>query len=249
MHDYVRGAGEALAEIARRFVLPPEKSVPRSVNLLGLTPLDFAAPGSVESLRSMVEEQGWQTLSCWAMGDDLDTLARSGQAQVNLVVSAVGLPAAKVLRQRFSTPYVVGAPIGGFTAPLFAAVEKAARTGECSVPILEREQGQLERTVTLVGEPVTMASLAGALAKSWNCRTRVLCPLEGLESLLSPADEAVSGEEGAETALRGAEIVVGDPLYRHICPKEAEFHELPHWALSGRCYQKRLKNLFQLTHF
>jgi hypothetical protein len=233
-----------LAEIARRFVLPPEKSVPRSVNLLGLTPLDFAAPGSVESLRSMVEEQGWQTLSCWAMGDDLDTLAHAGQAQVNLVVSAVGLPAAKVLRERFGTPWVVGAPVGPFVPGVFAALDHAARTGECSAPILEREQGALERTVTLVGEPVTMGSLAGALAKSWGCKTRVLCPLEGLESLLSPADEAVSGEEGAETALRGAEIVVGDPLYRHICPKEAEFHELPHWALSGRCYQKGLKNLF-----
>lgn len=249
MHDYVRGGGEALAEIARRFVLPPETRLGRSVNLLGLTPLDFAARGSVEALRSIVAAQGWNTVSCWAMGEDLDTLARAGQAQVNLVVSSLGLAAAKVLRQRFGTPWVVGAPVGPFAPAVFAAVERAARTGECSVPILEREQGTLERTVTLVGEPVTMGSLAGALAKSWNCRTRVLCPLEGLESMLSPADEAVAGEEGAETALRGAEIVVGDPLYRHICPKEAEFHELPHWALSGRCYQKGLKNLFQLTHF
>ena len=94
-----------------------------------------------------------------------------------------------------------------------------------------------------------MGSLAAALRLGKGCPTRVLCPLEGLESLLSPADEAVSGEEGAETALRGAEIVVADPLYRHICPKEAEFHELPHWALSGRCYQKRLKNFFELNHF
>jgi hypothetical protein len=77
----------------------------------------------------------------------------------------------------------------------------------------------------------------------------VLYPLEGQGGLLRPEDLPVKGEEGAETALWGAEIVVGDPLYRHICPKEAEFHELPHWALSGRCYQKGLKNLFQLTHF
>lgn len=245
MHDYVCGAGEALGMIARRFVTPTERRVPRRVNLLGLTPLDFAAAGSVETLRRMVTEQGWTVGACWAMGDDLDTLARSGEAAVNLVVSSVGLSAAKVLRERFGTPYVVGAPIGAFAEPLFDALERAAETGENAVPYQSVSQNPGE-TVTLVGEPVTMGSLAAALRLSRDCGTRVLCPLEGHDGLLCPWDAAAEGEEGAEAALQCAKIVVADPMYRHICPPEADFTELPHWALSGRCFQKHLKNLFTL---
>ena len=246
MHDYVCGAGEALADIARRFVRPSERTVSRSLNLLGVTPLDFAAPGSVETLRRIVTEQGWQTFSCWAMGDDLDALARAGEVQVNLVVSSVGLEAAKVLRERFGTPYVVGTPIGGFTEPLFAALERAAETGENAVPYLDVPQGNSGRCTTLIGEPVTMGSLAAALRLREGCPTRVLCPLERHEGLLRPEDIPVRGEEGAESALKTAEKVIADPLFRHICPQNVEFHELPHWALSGRCYQKRLNNLFTL---
>ncbi len=247
MHDYICGAGDALAELARRFVRAPEAVRPRSVNLLGVTPLDFAAAGSVEALRRALVERGWQVNACWAMGDTLDALERSGAAQVNLVVSAVGLPAAQVLRQRFGTPWVAGAPIGAFGAPLSAALERAARTGECAVSCLERGQGGTGKTVTLVGEPVSMGSLASALSLWFGVPTRVLCPLERCEGLLSPADCAVRGEEEAETALKEAEIVVADPMYRHICPKGVPFHELPHWAMSGRCFQKRLINLFAIT--
>ena len=48
--------------------------------------------------------------SSWAMGDDLETLQRSGKAEVNLVVSAVGLRAAKVLWETYKIPYVIGTP-------------------------------------------------------------------------------------------------------------------------------------------
>lgn len=247
MHDYVCGAGDALAELARRFVRPPERVRPRSVNLLGVTPLDFAAEGSAEAMRRALEERGWQVRSCWAMGDDLDALACSGEAQVNLVVSAVGLPAAQVLRERFGTPWVAGAPIGAFADELCAALECAAETGACSAPCARRVQGRSGPVVTLVGEPVSMGSLAAALSLWFDCPTRVLCPLERHEGLLAPSDCAVRGEEGVENALKDAEIVVADPMYRYICPETVRFFELPHWAMSGRCYQKRLRSLFALT--
>ena len=47
MHDYVTGAGKAMAEIARRFVRKDLKCTNRrSVNLLGVTPLDFTKESS-----------------------------------------------------------------------------------------------------------------------------------------------------------------------------------------------------------
>lgn len=40
-------------------------------------------------------------MSVWAMGDDLKTLQRSAEADVNLVVSAVGLRVAKILWEKY----------------------------------------------------------------------------------------------------------------------------------------------------
>lgn len=244
MRDYVAGAGEALSQIARRFVSEPAQRVPHSVNLLGVTPLDFAGKGSVASLRQRICQEGWEIISCWAMGDSLDTLARAGEAQVNLVVSSVGLKAAKVLQERFGTPYVVGAPVSGFTGTLFTAMEQAAENRTSCVAYLSRS-GE-KASVTLIGEPVTMGSLAGAISEAYGVSPRVLCPLEHCEGLLASVDKHVSGEEELAELLWDSEIVIADPLYQFVCPEHCKFYELPHLAFSGRCFRKKMPNLFEL---
>ena len=244
MRDYVAGAGQALAQIARRFVQKPDCVLPRSVNLLGVTPLDFAGKGSAESLRQRVAQGGWEVISCWAMGDSLDALARAGEAQVNLVVSSVGLAAAQVLQERFGTPYVVGAPMGGFAQAILTAMEQVGESKMDTVPYLSRPGGKA--AVTLIGEPVTMGSLAAAITAQYSVPVRVLCPMETWEGLLAPGDQAVSGEEELAQALGNTETVVADPLYRPVCPEDCKFYELPHLAFSGRCFRKKMPNLFEL---
>ena len=116
MDSYVRGAGGALAEIAERAEPPVRKrfGLPGKIkiNLLGVTPLDFSVNGSVREMEKYFEGQGFCVLSTWAMGNTLDKILASADADVNLVVSACGLPAAKVLLRRFGIPFVVGMPAG-----------------------------------------------------------------------------------------------------------------------------------------
>lgn len=98
MHDYVYGAGLALSEIARHFTGAAEKRK-RKLNLLGVTPLDFGPQPMVDAMKRRLEKYGWEILSTWAMGDTLEDLSHAGEAEVNLVVSSVGIPAANVLRE------------------------------------------------------------------------------------------------------------------------------------------------------
>ena len=241
MHDYVTGAGAALAEIAKRFVNVPEETVPNSVNLLGVTPLDFAGEKSPESLRSLIESAGFSVRSCWAMGDTLDKLSGAGGAAVNLVVSAVGLRAAKVLRERCGTPYVVGTPLGKFSEMVFDSLKKAVGTGENQFPLRERNVRETSG-VYAIGEPVTMGSVLSAL----DLPGTVLCPLEDCEAFFGNGTIAAEGEEEAENALKDAKVVIADPLYRPIIPKGAKMIDLPHEAFSGRCFRKTMKNLFTI---
>ena len=238
MHDYVYGAGIALAEIAERFTDPGSKCTnPRSLNLLGITPLDFGPISHVQKLKESLERMGWDVISTWAMGDSLDALSRSGEAAVNLVVSSVGIRAAKVLERKFGTPYVIGTPVGEFTKELSEVLEQAADKRNVSY-LKNRLSGTPQ--ITLIVEPVTMGSLAAEIERRTNHPVRVLCPLEEYEGLLGENDRAVRGEEGTEAALQHTEIMVADPLYRPICPAGCRFFELPHIAFSGRIYLRKL---------
>ncbi len=245
MHDYVCGAGAALAEIARRFVPPGGVPEAHTLNLLGVTPLDFGGTEThtQSSLRAALEARGWRVRSCWAMGDSLDALSHAGGAAVNLVVSAVGFAAAEVLRTRCGTPWVAGLPLGGFAPQLAAALEQAQETGACAVPYAETISADADADFTLIGEPVRMGSLCATLSRRGQT-ARVLCPLEADPALLG-ASCRVTGEEEAEAALRGARRVAADPLYRAVCPQETAFDPLPHQAFSGRCFWKTAPDLIR----
>lgn len=137
MHSYVRGAGEALRRIAMRFC-PPREELEEykeadgiKVNILGVTPLDFSLTGNVAGIKGFLKAQGMEIISCWAMESSLGELGKAGQADVNLVVSGVGLPVARQLREMYGTPYVTGTPVGRRTALRLADLLRlSAGTGE-----------------------------------------------------------------------------------------------------------------------
>ena len=281
MHDYVYGAGLALAEIARHFTGAAEKRK-RKLNLLGVTPLDFGPQPMVDAMKRRLEKYGWEILSTWAMGDTLEDLSHAGEAEVNLVVSSVGIPAANVLREKFGTPFLVGTPVEGYEDEISDALEKAAGSfyeafeykkenpAEKNGTQISGRQEELWKVtpdqviylrkkdsplsgfiptpdITLIGEPVTMGSLAAAIEQKCGKKVQLLCPLEITEGLLRQEDEVIRGEEAMEEKLKTARIIVADPLYRPICSESATFYEMPHIAFSGRIYLKNLYNFRKTT--
>ena len=251
MHDYVYGVGIALAEIAKR-IEGKREVTPKSVNLLGVTPLDFGPQEHVDALIQNVEQAGWKVLSTWAMGDTLENLARAPEAEVNLVVSSTGLRAAEILQERFGTPYVTGTPIRGFMEVLLHAMEEKKQVSyleyEKRLRGFTRESGKRD-TIILIGEPVIMKSLAAAIEIKYRINVKVICPLKETDGLLADGDVAVCGEEELEQALqslKNVKGVVADPLYRPVCPENVAFYELPHIAFSGRIYKKKLPVLAEL---
>ena len=234
MNTYVHGASMALAALAERFAEAREKEE-KTVNLLGLTPLDFSVNGSDGSMVEVLEKNGWRVRARWAMGSSLEEIAASGGAAVNLVVSAGGLGAAKVLKRRFGTPYIVGVPYGkAWTARLLEALETGVQP---QMPELDGGD------IVLIGEGVTSLSLACAIELETGRSVKVICPTECDGALLRKKDRLCRFEEEIEGALRGAKCIIADPLYRPICPAEAEFRALPAESFSGRIYREQIPNL------
>ena len=149
---------------------------------------------------------------------------------------------AKALKEKFGTPYVIGTPYKEYAERISEALEK-----KIPMPALEDRKEWEKNTaiedwksqiVILIGEPVTTTSFAALIEKEYHYKTKVLCPLEETDGLIGSQDLKVSGEEEMENALKNAQIVVADPLYRPICPAECEFYERAHIAFSGRIFLK-----------
>ena len=83
------------------------------INILGATPLDFSVNSTLDSIKEFLSHH-FEIISTFAMGSTIEDIQKAGEADVNLVISSVGFPAAKVLEERFHTPYVIGTPVKGF---------------------------------------------------------------------------------------------------------------------------------------
>ena len=243
MHTYVSGAGMALAAIASRLTdRSAQCTNRRSVNLLGLTPLDFSVNGSDASMRQLLTQAGWEIISSWAMGSSLDALAQAGKARVNLVVSSTGLPAAQILQAQFGTPYVCATPYGSlFSKTVLQALEEAADTGISAVPYTSRQTDGAQ--TVLIGESVTAGSLAAAITAETGLPTRVLCPTEAQPALLAAGDAMAEDEDELLPQLAGARQLIADPMYRPLCPAGCTFVPLACESFSGRIYRRDIPNL------
>ncbi len=243
MHSYLSGASMAFAGLARRFCLgETEKTGSLSANILGLTPLDFSVNGSAQDIKALLEQNGIEVVSSWAMGSSLEELQRAGAAHVNLVVSHAGLETAKLLKERFGTPYVAGVPVGReFSSLVVQTLRSAARTGENAVAYPKKARGHFDGVI--IGESVMAHSLAAAAALERAKNLRVLCPLEAEKELLGADSLHIHDETDIAECLAGERLIVADPLYKPICPKDAVFVPLAHEAFSGRIFRRDIPDL------
>lgn len=146
--SYVAGVGAALTEWVKRFADPSENPYrvgssgspdcsantlegaagPESfsVNLLGVTPLDFSINGNVDAMRKIFEDAGIPVNCCAAMGESFDSLRHIFRASVNVVVSSCGRRLARYMEQTAGIPYVEGTPIGAYGAARLPELAKEA---------------------------------------------------------------------------------------------------------------------------
>lgn len=106
------------------------------INILGATPLDFSVNSTIDSIKEFLGKY-FDIISTFAMGSSIEDIQKAGQADVNLVISSVGVPAARVLEERFHTPYVIGTPIRGFENIIVEKLLETAWNGKSETAYLE----------------------------------------------------------------------------------------------------------------
>ena len=204
MHSYVEGAGEALLAYGKAFIkkdVNKDQSKKVRVNILGATPIDFSVNGQIESIEKFLEQNGFDVISNFALSCDTEKMANAALADVNLVISSVGIKLAEYLLAEFKIPYVIGVPYG----------KKLKISG-------------VELGNTFHSDVI----------KSLKVRENVA---------LEEKDLHIEDEDEIAVAIKGAKVVIADPLYKPILSSKTKFAENPHEGFSGRLFRKRIINL------
>lgn len=243
MHSYIWGANLAFEKLAQRLCKDDVKTdTELCVNILGVTPLDFSINGSDVSIKKVFENHGIKVNSVWAMNEKYENIENAKRANVNLVVSGCGMKAAKVLNERFGTPYVVGTPYGeAFSEEVIKRIKQAFETKE-SHAVLKTVPD--EKNV-IIGEGVNALSLANALYLHNGHGANVICATDTDDIFFSDGFISAVDEDEIIPHLERANLIIADPMYKPICPDGAKFVSLPHEAFSGRIYRKEIPNLVE----
>ena len=277
MQSYISGAADAFLKLSDRFTedLPRDNKIDIdeesgkkiTVNILGMTPLDFPLGSDVE-IREWLRKNGFEVNACIGMGTSLDEVKSLGKADVNLVVSSIGRPLAERLKERFNTPFVVGVPYGEkYAAKLAEILKKSARAkGLAEEAELQNAASTVriyDEKTAVVGESVLASSLAAAISMDLGIGARVIETVgEGDMSQLmvgqhgdiscddkddvQRGDISCDDEDELERELEKPERIVGDPLFIPICQGK-EFVRVPHAAFSGRCFAKESERMLDIS--
>ena len=144
-------------------------------------------------------------------------MIKAGSADINIVVSSAGLAAAEYMKEELGIPYRL---LGDY-------LDVKREKSKCYV----------------VGEPVTSGFVASKIKTIYNRDFNVIVTTEITDGLLGENDIRCHGEEEIREALSDAEVIIADPLFELVAPKEAKLVRLPHFAMSGRLYLKEIPDL------
>ena len=111
--DYSAGLRKIYLQLAELFVQPDVAKQRGRYNILGASPLHYRAESDIGEIERLLREGfSYELLHCLAMNTTTDALAGLGSAEMNIVLTADGVPCAEYLQSVTGTPYVYLPPYG-----------------------------------------------------------------------------------------------------------------------------------------
>ena len=196
----------------------------KSVNIIGLTPLDFSINGSDKAIKTYYEAKGYKVISTWAMGSSMEEILEAPKAGLNIVVSEAGISAAKKMKEEFGLPFKAGIPVGG------EDIDITARFGMDGYSPVEESYNDCD--CIIIGEAVSSYSLAEYLKQKTGRNIGVI---------VSPDQDEETISQALLTASDAC-TVIADPLFKPLL-KNKKLIRLPHEAFSGRLYRDEIPDI------
>ena len=233
------GKGSALGKKER---ISGEKRQ-KSINILGLTPLDFYTPPNkpsfLEEIKKLFEKKEYRILSVYGLFPRPGELWKTLEADVNLALSHSGYLLGRYMKERFGIPFVTGTPVGDGEA----LIKKIGNFFE------GESEGDGEETapegsasVLIAGDQVMGNGIRDYLRERNPASSVTVASLFDYEAdLAGKGDVWIRNETMLRELLnRGTyKKVLADPMiHRLVRDASTECIPLPHVAVSSKIYWK-----------
>lgn len=228
LRSYVSGCGLGAKAWMERFADVCEKKR-NSVNLLGVTPIDFCKKELVISLAENIESLGYSINSTFAYGNTFDQLQNIKAGEVNVTVSSAGRIPATYLYRKAGIPYAEGIPCGAYMRKrMQESIAEAMETGENRIAYTS-EEGNGE--ILVIGEEIYARSMVTEINHS--------IPGNKARALFPDIDEGLD-EDRLLKAVSIAKTVIADPLFLNCLDTSAtELIPVCHIGYSGRMFKNK----------
>lgn len=235
LNYYDVGIKKAYLKMAERFLSSTNEKIKNSINLLGVTPLDFGIKNNVSDLKNIFIKNNIKINSCWSMGTSLKEIKETTKAEMNLVVSVSGLELARYLKKKYDMPYCVGVPVGDY------GIKRCLSLIKNNIEFKENLKKKIlrkEKTL-IIGEQVLSNALRDVLINEYDFETVNVATFFMMDKEIKDEKDFVIENESyliEKFKKDNYEFVIGDPLIKQLLPNgsKTKFIELPHVAVSSK---------------
>lgn len=241
LNYYGQGVYEATLELMKKMVKIKKEKVPNTINIIGMTPLDFYINSNDKDFIKLFEDQGIEVKSCYYMGLTIEKMMDSVSASLNVVVSQAGIDVAEYMKKKYDIPYTVITPMGDGELAVNQVVKVLQGTAEEFVPQTE------DAKVIIVGEQIISNSMRQYLQQKENHSSITVATLYDVtKQQQATGDIKVKNEAHLRKILNSGQyqIVIADPMIKQLIKDDAiKFYEFPHVALSSKLHWDECKRL------
>lgn len=235
LNYYDVGIKTAYLKVAERFLSDSDEKIKNSINLLGVTPLDFGIKNNAEDLKNIFIKNNIKINSCWSMGTSLKEIKETTKAEMNLVVSVSGIELARYLKKKYNIPYHIGMPVGEY------GINKCVDLMKGNSELKKEVQNKTLRKekVLIIGEQVSSNAIRDVLINEYGFKSVDVATFFMM-------DKEIKGEkdfdiENENYLIRKFkedlyDFIIGDPLIKQLLPEKSrvKFIEIPHVAVSSK---------------
>ena len=212
-----------------------------TAGVLGVTPLDSGRLDAADRIGEILKAEGMTEVFCHGTACGLSDLGRAGSAEKNIVAAVSGLKAARMLKEKYGTPYECTDPLardaleealkgaGAGTLSLFEGkrvliIHQQVRANTIRNIIRE----ELNRACAAEGDSEASQAGAGRIdAATWFMLDDEIKE-EGDFRIKEESDFFNTIENG------GYDVIMADPSFRKAAKGfSGTFIDLPHFAVSG----------------
>lgn len=193
------------------------------LGVIGATPLNTGETDS-RMIKQALANEGYDDVVCFGMDSGIEDVKRASECEKLLVIAPSGIKAARLLQERFGTPFEVGYPSIG--TRLLPSDEAVAAT-----------YGLKGKRVLIVHQQFLANALRKKYERAAGCEVTVASFFMMHDEYMRDGDKRLKEEEDLISLAKSGEydIISADPRFKRMLKgTDVKLFPLTHFAVGGK---------------